>query len=74
MGDDNVWVIVEMTWVYDDVDHVGVVGPFPSKDEAMSTMAHLVDDRPSGTSYTVRRVESPASNLQTDHYSDRKRR
>ena len=53
-------VVVEMTWSYDDIDHVGVVGPFPSKDEAMTAMDGLMNDRPCGTSYMIRQMVSPA--------------
>ena len=60
MGDDVVWVIVEMTWGYDDIDYIGVIGPFPSKDEAMGTMERLMNVRPSGRSYMVKQVVSPA--------------
>ena len=53
------WVIVEMVWAYDDVDQIKVSGPFASKDDARLVMEYLMDDRPGGTSYMIRPVESP---------------
>lgn len=51
------WVIAEMEWDYNNLDYLGVYGPFYSEAKAKKVYDKLMQNRKSHIGYEIKKVE-----------------
>jgi hypothetical protein len=51
------WVIAEMEWHYNDLDHMQVFGPYYSEAKAKKVFGELVSNRKGNISYELKKVQ-----------------
>lgn len=51
------WVIAELEWHYNDLDHMQVFGPYYSEAKAKKVFGELVSNRKGNITYELKKVQ-----------------